>query len=44
MPPDSTIDDAIEQLLFLSKIQTGLAELEKSEGVPHEEAKSRFGL
>lgn len=44
MPPDSTLDDAIEQLLFLAKIEAGLAELDRSEGVPHEEAKRRFGL
>ena len=44
MPPDATLDDAIERLLFLAKIETGLAELDRSEGVPHEEAKHRFGL
>lgn len=44
MPPDATIDDAIERLVFLAKIETGLAELYRSEGVPHEEAKRRFGL
>ena len=44
MPLDATIDDAIERLVFLAKIQTGLAELDNSEGVSHEEAKRRFGL
>jgi predicted transcriptional regulator len=44
MPPDATLDDAIERLLFLGKIEAGLAELDKSEGVPHEEARRRFGL
>jgi hypothetical protein len=44
MPPDATIDDAIEQLVFLAKIEAGLAELDRSEGVPHDEAKRRFGL
>ena len=44
MPPDATIDDAIERLVFLAKIETGLAELDRSEGVPHEEARRRFGL
>jgi predicted transcriptional regulator len=44
MPPNSTIDDAIERLIFLGKIEAGLAELDRSEGVPHEDAKARFGL
>ncbi|MBV9670981.1 MAG: hypothetical protein JOZ43_08510 [Acidobacteriales bacterium] len=44
MQPDATIDDAIERLVFLAKIETGLAELDRSEGVSHEEAKRRFGL
>lgn len=44
MPPNATIDDAIERLVFLAKIESGLAELDRSEGVPHEEAKHRFGL
>ena len=44
MPPDATIDDAIERLVFLARIETGLAELDRSEGIPHDEAKRRFGL
>ena len=44
MPPDATIDDAIEQLVFLAKVEAGLAELDRSEGIPHDEAKRRFGL
>jgi hypothetical protein len=44
MPADSTIDDAIERLVFLAKIESGLAELDRSEGLAHDEAKSRFGL
>ena len=44
MPADATIDDAIERLVFLARIQTGLAELDKSDGLPHDEVKSRFKL
>lgn len=44
MPPEATIDDAIERLVFLAKVETGLAELDRSEGVSHEEVKRRFGL
>ena len=44
MPPNATIDDAIERLLFLGKVETGLAELDRSEGIPHDQPKHRFGL
>ncbi|MBI3894686.1 MAG: hypothetical protein HY313_02025 [Acidobacteria bacterium] len=44
LPPDATFDDAIERLVFLAKIEAGLAELDAGDGVPHEEAKRRLGL
>jgi hypothetical protein len=44
MSPDATIDDVIERLVFLAKIETGLAELNRSEGIQHDEARRRFGL
>ena len=44
LPPDATFDDAIERLVFLAKIDAGLAELDAGEGVPHDEAKRRLGL
>lgn len=44
LPPDATFDDAIERLVFLAKIDAGLAELDAGKGVPHEEAKRRLGL
>ena len=44
MPAEATIDDAIERLIFMAKIEAGLAELDRGEGVPHEEAKRRFAL
>jgi hypothetical protein len=44
MPADATVDDAIERLVFLAKIESGLAELDRSEGLPHGEARGRFGL
>ena len=31
MPPNATIDDAIERLVFLAKVETGLAELDGSQ-------------
>ena len=44
LPPDATFDDAIERLVFLAKIESGLAELDEGKGIPHEEAKRRLGL
>ena len=40
MPADATVDDAIERLVFLAKIESGLAELDRSEGVGGELLKS----
>ena len=44
MPPSATIDGAIERLVFLAKVETGLAKLDRSQGIPHDQAKHRFGL
>ena len=41
-PPDSIVDDAIERLVFLAKIEEGLAQLDRGEGIPHEEVKRRL--
>ena len=34
LPPDATFEDAIERLVFLAKIDAGLAELDAGHGVP----------
>ena len=44
MPADATIDDAIERLVFLARVEAGLAELDAGEGVPHEDARRRLQL
>jgi predicted transcriptional regulator len=44
LPPDATFDDAIERLVFLAKIEAGIAELDAGEGIPHQEVKRRLGL
>jgi len=44
LPTDATFDDAIERLVFLAKIDAGLAELDQGKGIPHEEVKRRLGL
>jgi predicted transcriptional regulator len=44
LPPNATFDDAIERLVFLAKIEAGLAQLDAGQGVPHDEVKRRLGL
>jgi predicted transcriptional regulator len=44
LPDDATLDDAIERLIFLARIDAGLAELDAGKGIPHEEVKQRLGL
>ncbi len=44
MPADATIDDAIERLVFLARVEAGLEQLDAGEGVPHDDAKRRLGL
>lgn len=43
LPSDATVEDAIERLVFIAKVEEGLAELDRGQGVPHEEVKRRFG-
>lgn len=42
LPADATLEDAIEQLVLLAKIERGLAELDAGQGVDHAEAKRRL--
>ena len=44
LPPDATFEDAIERLVFLAKIEAGLAELDAGQGMPLDEVKRRLGL
>ncbi len=44
LPADVTFEDAIERLVFLAKIDAGLAELDAGQGVPHDEVKRRLGM
>ena len=43
LPADSDVDDAIERLVFLAKIEAGLVQLDRGEGIPHDEVKRRLG-
>ncbi len=44
LPENASVDDAIERLVFLVKIEEGLAQLDRGEGIPHDEVKRRLGL
>ena len=42
LPAGATIEDAIERLVLLAKIDRGLAEVDSGKGVDHSEAKRRL--
>lgn len=42
LPEDATIEDAMERLYFLAKIERGLEQSDSDETIPHEEIKARF--
>ena len=44
LPEDASVDDAIEKLTFLAKIEEGMAQLDRGEGIPHDEVKRRLGV
>ena len=42
LPADATIEQAMEHLYFLAKVERGLAQDERGETVSHEEARRRI--
>jgi predicted transcriptional regulator len=42
LPTDATLVDAISELEFRQAVEQGLAELDRGEGIPIEEVKSRI--
>jgi predicted transcriptional regulator len=42
LPDDATVEDAMERLYFLAKIERGLAESEAGDTIPHEDVRKRF--
>lgn len=42
LPDDATVEDAMERLYFLAKIERGLEQSESRETISHEEIKARF--
>ena len=42
LPPDATIEDAMERLYFLAKVERGLADADAGRLVEHEQVRSKF--
>lgn len=42
LPPDATVEDAMERLYFLAKVERGLAQADAGKTVPHAQAKARL--
>ena len=42
LPADATIEDAIERLVFLAKIERGIAQLDTGKGFPHTQVKQQI--
>ena len=42
LPDDATIEDAIERLYFLAKVEKGIREADAGLSVSHDEAKKRL--
>ncbi len=44
LPPDATVEDAMERLYFLAKIERGVAQADAGQTLSHEEVRARLGL
>ena len=42
LPPDATVDDAMERLYLLGKIERGIAQADAGQTISHEEARRRL--
>lgn len=42
LPENATVEDAIERLYFLAKVERGLQQAEAEDTISHEEVKARF--
>jgi hypothetical protein len=42
LPADATVEDAIEQLVFLAKIERGIAQLDAEKGLSHAQVKQQL--
>jgi predicted transcriptional regulator len=44
LPPNATVEDLMERLYFLAKIERGLADADAGRVVSHEDVSKRFSL
>src|SRR5687768_17155292 len=44
LPDDATVEEAMERLLFLAKIEQGIAEADSGKTLSHEEVRKRLSL
>ena len=44
LPSDATVEDAMERLYFLAKIERGLAQADAGETLSHDEVRTRLEL
>lgn len=42
LPPDATVEDAIERLYFLANVERAVAQADAGETLPHEAARKRL--
>jgi len=42
LPDDATIEDAMERLLFLAKVERGIQQADAGETIPHAQVKERM--
>lgn len=44
LPETATFEDVLERLVFISKVEHGLADADAGKLIPHEQVRARFGL
>ena len=42
LPDDATIEDAMERLLFLAKVERGIEQADAGQTIPHDQVKERM--
>jgi hypothetical protein len=44
LPEDASVEEAIERLYFLAKVEKGFSQLDSGQSLDHDEVKRRVGL
>jgi predicted transcriptional regulator len=44
LPADATVEDAMERLYLLAKVERGVAQADSGQTLSHEEVRARLGL